>query len=108
MLKETRWIWLKNPENLTDKQKAKYRKIDQQNLATAKVYQMRPSLQDIDDIPCRGLAKRKLQVWCRWVRRVAKKHVSQLFYRMLQCAKMVESHLPGILGHWDHKTTMPS
>ena len=24
---------------------------------------------------------------------------------MLQCAKMVESHLPGILGHWEHKTT---
>jgi len=104
-LKETRWIWLKNPENLTDKQKVKYRKIDHQNLATAKAYQMRLTLQDIYDIPHRGLAKRKLLAWCRWVRRVSKKHVSQLFYRMLQCAKMVESHLPGILGHWDHKTT---
>lgn len=24
---------------------------------------------------------------------------------MLQCAKMVESHLPGIRGRWEHKTT---
>ena len=64
-LKETRWIWLKNPENLTDKQKAKYRKIDQQNLATAKAYQMRLTFQDIYDIPHRGLAKRKLLAWCR-------------------------------------------
>jgi transposase len=32
-LKETRWIWLKNPENLTDKQKAKKPQLDQQNLA---------------------------------------------------------------------------
>ena len=38
-------------------------------------------------------------------RRVAKKHVSLLFTRMLQCAKMIESHLTGILAHWERTTT---
>jgi len=104
-LKETRWIWLKNPENLTDKQKAKYQKIDQQNLATAKAYQMRLTLQDIYNLPYYGLAKRKLIAWCRWARRVAKRHVSLLFAPMLKCAKMIESHLDGILAHWERKTT---
>ena len=104
-LKESRWIWLKNPENLTEKQKAKYHRIDRENLATAKAYQMRLTLQDIYEIPYAGIAKRKLMAWCRWVRRVAKKHYSLLFLKMLQCAQMIEGHLSGILAHWENKTT---
>ena len=51
------------------------------------------------------LAKRKLLAWCRWVRRVAKRHASLLFSGMLRCAKMIEEHLPGILAHWERGTT---
>ena len=104
-LKETRWIWLKNPGNLNEKQKARQQRLEDKNLVTAKAYQMRLTLQDIYQIPCAGLAKRKLLAWCRWVRRVAKKHVSLMFYKMLACAKMIESHLPGILSHWKRRTT---
>ena len=104
-LKETRWIWLKNPENLDDKQKAKRQRLEEKNLLTAKAYQMRLTLQDIYQIPYAHVAKRKLLAWCRWVRRVAKKHVSSLFYKMLACSKMIESHLPGILSHWKRRTT---
>jgi transposase len=35
VLKESRWVWLKNPENLTDKQKIKFRSLEKENLATA-------------------------------------------------------------------------
>ncbi len=104
-LKGTRWIWLKNPKNLTEKQKAKYQKINEHNLATAKAYQMRLTLQDIYTLPHRGLAKRKLKAWCRWVHWVAKKHVSLLFHQMRRCARMIESHLEGILAYWERKTT---
>ena len=104
-LKETRWIWLKNPENLTDKQKATYQKLEVKNLVTAKAYQMRLTLQDIYQIPYANVAKRKLLAWCRWVRRVGKKQTSLLFYKMVACAKMIESHLPGILAHWKRGTT---
>ena len=105
ILKETRWIWLKNPENLTEKQRAKYRSLEGRNLATAKAYQMRLTLQDIYKIPHQILAKKKLLAWCRWVRRVAKKHPSLLFRDMLRCAKMIETQLVGILAHWHRRTT---
>ena len=104
-LKETRWIWLKNPENLTDKQKATYQKLEKKNFLTAKAYQMRLTLQDIYQIPYANVAKRKLMAWCRWVKRVGKKHTSLLFCKMVSCAKMIESHLPGILAHWKRGTT---
>jgi transposase len=104
-LKGSRWIWLKNPENLTDKQRAMQQRIDTKNLATAKAYQMRLTLQDIYAIASSSVAKRKLQAWCRWVRRVAKKHSSLLFQQMVKCAGMIEGRLEGILAHWKNKTT---
>lgn len=104
-LKETRWIWLKNPENLNEKQKARRQRLEDKNLITAKAYQMRLTLQDIYQIPHVILAERKLLAWCRWVRRVAKKYASLMFSKMLSCAKMIESHLPGILSHWKRGTT---
>jgi transposase len=104
-LKETRWIWLKNPENLSDKQKAKRQRLEDKNLLTAKAYQMRLTLQDIYLIPYASVAKRKLLAWCRWVRKVAKKHAQLLFCKMVACAKMIETHLIGILSHWKSRTT---
>jgi len=40
-LKQTHWIWLKNPENLTEKQVERLKRIDQENLVTAQAYPMR-------------------------------------------------------------------
>ena len=36
MLKFTRWIWRKNPENLTDKEQARLAELDTEALCTAK------------------------------------------------------------------------
>lgn len=104
-LKETRWIWLKNPENLTPKQKSKRERLEDKNLLTSKAYQMRLTLQDIYQLPYAGLAKKKLMAWCRWVHKVAKKHPSLLFGKMVACAKMIEAHLQGILAYWQRQTT---
>jgi transposase len=104
-LKETRWIWLKNAENLSDKQKAKQQRLEDKNLLTAKAYPMRLTLQAIYQTPHTAPAKKKLLAWCRWVRRVAKKHTSLMFKKMLGCAKMIEKHLAGILAHQKRQTT---
>jgi transposase len=105
ILKETRWIWLKNPGNLTGRQRQRYQRIEQKNLLTARAYQMRLVLQDIYQLAHRAVAKRKLLAWCRWVRKEAKKQRVMIFGSMLRCAKMIEAHLEGILAHWEHRTT---
>lgn len=104
-LKQSRWLWLKNPENLSDKERERFDRIERQNLCTAKAYQMRLTLQDIYLIQDIDLAKRKLLAWCRWVRRVAKKYKELMFAAMVKCADMIELHLPGILAHWKHRLT---
>ncbi len=72
VLKESRWVWRKNPENLTDKQKIKFRSLEKENLATARAYQMRFNLIEIYKIPNKLLAGKRIMAWCRWVRHVSK------------------------------------
>lgn len=47
LLTSSRYIWRKNPENLTEKQKELLETLRYENLKTAKVYQMKMTFQDI-------------------------------------------------------------
>jgi transposase len=104
-LQQTQWIWRKNPENLTDKERARLEELDQENLATAKAYQMRLCLQDIYRLENVPAAESRLLAWCRWVQWVAKKHPSLLFAPMVKVAKMIQTHLAGILAYWKWRLT---
>ena len=100
-LHKSQWLWRKNPENLNPQEQERWGKlIRDKNLATAKAYQMRLVLQGIYQSPTATQARRRLKVWCRWVRWVARFYKSALFGSMLRAAQMVENHLAGILAHW--------
>jgi len=99
-LNKSLWLWRKNPENLTDKEQARLAKIQDKNLCTAKAYQMRLVLQDIYRSPEASTARRRFQVWCRWVRWVARHYPHGVFSSMVKLAQMIENHLAGILAHW--------
>jgi transposase len=99
-LRQSRWLWRKNPENLTQKEQARLAKIDQKSLRTAKAYQMRLVLQDIDRSATAMEARQRFRVWCRWVRWVARWQPRNLMRSMVKVAELVEDHLVGILAHW--------
>jgi transposase len=99
-LYKSQWLWRKNPENLTDKEQERLAGIKDKNLCTAKAYQMRLVLQDIYRSADATTARHRFQVWCRWVRWVARFYKGGLFASMLKLAQMMEDHLVGILAHW--------
>jgi len=99
-LHKSQWLWRKNPENLTDGQRQRLEKIKDKNLCTGKAYQMRLVLQDIYRSPDAHTARHRFKVWCRWVRWVERFYKSTIFGSMVKVAKMIESHLEGILAHW--------
>lgn len=105
LLKKSLWLWRKNPENLTEKEKNRLAGIEHKNLWTAKAYQMRLVFQDIYRSATAEEAKRRFQVWCRWVRMVSRQAPRHYFAAMLGSAKMVLNHLDGILAHWKGKIT---
>jgi transposase len=104
-LHKSQWLWRKNPENLTGQEQERLSQIKDKNFSTAKAYQMRLVLQDIYRSSSASIAGHRFKVWCRWVRWVARFHKSILFASMVKLAKMVESHLAGILAHWKWKLT---
>jgi transposase len=95
-LKESRWTFRKNPENLNEDQKTE--------LATVKAYQMRLAFQDAYQLQTLQQARRRLQAWCRWVR-MGSKRFGALFTEMEKFAGSVEKHMTGILAHWKHRIT---
>jgi transposase len=99
-LHQSRWLWRKNPENLSPQEVARLATIDQKSLRTAKAYQMRLVLQDIYRSATASVAQQRFRVWCRWVRWVAKKQPKNLLRSMVKVANLIERHLAGILAHW--------
>jgi transposase len=67
-LKNTRYIWLKNEQNLTASQKEKLDRLKDCNLDTAKAYRMKISLQEIYRYPA-AIAPMVLQDWISWGQR---------------------------------------
>jgi transposase len=104
-LRKSLWIWRKNPENLTEKEKTRLEGIKDKNLWTAKAYQMRLVFQDIYRSGTLEEARKRFKIWCRWVRMVAAQAPRHYFAAMLGSAKMVLNHLDGILAHWKAKVT---
>ena len=67
-LRQSQWLWRKNPENLTEQEATRLAGIDQKSLRTAKAYPMRLGLPDIYRRATAGVACHRWGVWCRWVR----------------------------------------
>ena len=104
-LKKSRWIWLKNPENLTLKEQIQIGKLQEKKLYTAKAYQMKLFLQDIYTQTTEERARKKFRLWCRWVRFVNGRMKSTILNPMQKVAQMIENHLEGILAYWRSGTT---
>ena len=66
VLKKSRYVWLKNPENLKEKQRAILEELSQMNLKTAKAYQMRLNLREFWTLKPRD-AMQHLLNWTTWV-----------------------------------------
>ncbi|SRR6266480_1861042 len=99
-LNKSQWLWRKNPENLTDKERERMGKIKDKNLCTAKAYQMRLVLQDIYRSANAGIARHRFKVWVRWVRWVARFYKAHLLASMVKLARTIQDRLEGILAHW--------
>jgi transposase len=87
----TRYLWLKNFENLSDEEKKILKGITEMDSKTAKAYQMKIALRRFWDFNNVKDAVHYLKDWCRWAAR------SKLF-QMQRIGKMIKSHWNGIVN----------
>ena len=99
-LRNSQWIFRKNPQTHTQGEVQRLEQMDWKHLMTVLAYQMRLILQDIYQVNDAQQARQDLKSWCRWVKQQAQKQGHQLLEPMLRVARMIQRHLPGILGHW--------
>ena len=100
LLHKTRYIWLKNPENLTMEQFKRLETLRFENLKTAKTYQMKLTFQDIYRyITEPAAADAALKKWLSWAVRSRLEPIKKF-------AKMVKEHYAGILRYFDSRLTL--
>ena len=103
-LKESMWLFRNNPSNLDEDQTARLDTIKKANLITAKAYQMRLTLQDIYSLKRPTLFKKKLLIWCRWVKAYGRSK-GYLFKPMIAAATSILNHLDGIISFAEYRIT---
>jgi transposase len=95
-LRGTRYIWLRNPANLSERQKATLDSLPTQHLKTARAYQIRLAFQDLYEQPSTPTAAAFLKKWYFWA-------THSRLEPMIEAAHTVKRHWDGILRWFDSK-----
>ena len=98
LLKNSRYIWLKNPENLTKKQIEQLESLRSMDLKTSRAYQMKLNLQHFYSISDRETAEAYLKKWYFWL-------THSRLEPMIRLAKTIKKHWNGIINYFDFKVT---
>jgi transposase len=96
VLRGTRYIWLRNPDTLSDRQRATLQSLPAQTLKTARAYHIRLGFQDLYRQDTPAAAKRYLKRWYFWA-------THSRLLPMIEAAQTVKSHWDGILRWFDSK-----
>ena len=96
-LKNSRYVWLKNQENLTEKQLEMYAKLKDMDLASGRAYRMKLSLQKMFT-KLANISKLYFDEWYNWAIR------SQL-EPTIKLAQSLKKHKTGILRWFKTKLT---
>jgi transposase len=98
-LKSSRYLWLYNPNNLSETKMKRLNLLTQMNLKTAKAYRMKLVLQDIyTSATDRIDAMNKLQKWNQWAVRCRLQPIKEF-------AKTLRYNWVGILNYFDSRLT---
>ena len=101
LLKKTKYLWLKNEGNLTDKQLEWKQELmkSTKHLKTGRAYSMRVELQDIYDQACdRPTAEARLSKLCTWM-------MHSRLADMKKLCRLIKDHWNEILNYFDYKFT---
>ena len=96
LLRGTRYIWLRNPQTLSDRQRATLGGLPTRHLKTARAYQIRLAFQDLYDQPSVQAGASYLKKWYFWA-------THSRIEPVIDAARTVKRHWDGILRWFDSK-----
>jgi transposase len=102
VLRGTRYIWLRNPANLSERQRAMLDSLPTRHLKTARAYQIRLAFQDLYQQPAETAAG-FLKKWYFWASEHASEGTHSRLAPVIDAAHTVKRHWEGILRWFDSK-----
>ena len=90
ILKNTKFLWLKNRSNMTPKERKRFKPIRILDLKTSKAYHLRIALQRLWTIP-KNMAERYLKKWIEWAMRTGIPDI-------VKFGKTLKNHFNGIIN----------
>lgn len=97
LLKGTRYVFLKNPENLTDRQRLRLATLEhQRGLKVLRAYELKELFRHLWEYRSRAWAKKYLDRWFWWATHSG-------IEPMRDFAWMLRRHEAGILAYFDHR-----
>lgn len=94
VLAGTRYIWLKNPWNLTDRQKASLSFLETLNLKIHRAYLLKESFRDFWQSTSKEIARKFMEQWFSWA-------MESKIKPMQDFALLLKRHEEGILTYFD-------
>lgn len=95
-LKGSRYVWLKNEQNLTAAARETLASLSKLHLKTARAYQLRCAFQEVYAQPTRGWAELMMDRWDSWAMRSRIEPIKAV-------AKTIRRHRDGILAWFDSR-----
>jgi transposase len=96
LLRGTRYIWLRNPANMSEKQRAKLEALPTRHLKTARAYQIRLAFQELYDQPTNETAAVFLKKWYFWA-------THSRLDPIIDAAHTIKRHAAGVLRWFDSR-----
>jgi transposase len=97
-LKQTRYLWLRAPESLSDKQQEQLETLCQSQLETVAVWRLKQEFRSFFDCPSEEAAKDFFQSWCNRVKELGNLHLSKV-------ALMFKEHWSGLIAYLRHQVS---
>jgi len=96
LLTKTKYLWLKNPDNLTAKQEATFEALRDSELMTAKVWAFKETFRDFFTLTTVGRGKTFLDKWIKTAVKLGNPHLTKV-------AEMFDRHREGLLAYLNHR-----
>ena len=101
LLAGTRYLWLRNPDRLSERQKVIFESLPMRHLKTARAYRIRLAFQELYEQPSTEAAAAFLQRWHFWA-------THSRLPPIIDAARTVKRHSDGILRWFQARSPMVS
>ena len=98
ILKGTKYLWLFNVENITEKRWMEFENLLESDLRTAEVWMLKENMRHFWEYKHAGTARKFFEDWCQRVENCGETAI-------VKVAEMLKKHLPNILTYFRHRIT---